>query len=70
MQIRNVALVVATLLFVIPLSRTADAASSDGASYLAQMRNFSPIEKAACGPFRGRWFGPFHHRVCGYYDSA
>jgi hypothetical protein len=30
-------------------------------------QNFTPIEKAACGPFVGRWCGPFHHRVCGPY---
>jgi hypothetical protein len=24
-------------------------------------KNFTPIEKAACGPFWGRWCGPFHH---------
>jgi hypothetical protein len=30
-------------------------------------RNFTPIEKAACGPHWGRWCGPWHHRVCGRY---
>ena len=29
--------------------------------------NFTPIEKAACGPFWGRWCGPYHTRVCGPY---
>ena len=27
-------------------------------------KNFTPIEKAACGPRRGEWCGPWHHRVC------
>jgi hypothetical protein len=31
-----------------------------------QAQNFTPIEKAACGPFVGRWCGPYHHRVCAY----
>ncbi len=30
-------------------------------------KNFTPIEKAACGPHWGRWCGPWHHRVCGRY---
>jgi len=30
----------------------------------AVTQNFTAIEKAACGPFVGRWCGPFHHRVC------
>lgn len=30
-------------------------------------QNFSPVQKAACGPFVGRWCGPFHRRVCGPY---
>jgi hypothetical protein len=30
-----------------------------------QARNFTPVEKAACGPHWGRFCGPFHHRVCG-----
>ena len=43
----------------------ADAQTSRGAfSIPAQAQNFTPIEKAACGPRPGRWFGPFHHRVC------
>jgi hypothetical protein len=24
----------------------------------------TPFENAACGRHRGRWCGPFHHRVC------
>lgn len=44
----------------------ADAQTSRGAAGITtQAKNFTPIEKAACGPFWGRWCGPFHHRVCG-----
>jgi hypothetical protein len=50
------------------LAFKADAQTSRGAAAIpAQAQNFTPIEKAACGPFRGRWCGPFHHRVCGPY---
>lgn len=43
----------------------AAAQTSRGAADMSMAtRNFTPIEKAACGPFRGRWCGPFHHRVC------
>ncbi|HZP76620.1 MAG TPA: hypothetical protein VFB45_10790 [Pseudolabrys sp.] len=45
---------------------TADAQISRGALTIpTHAKNFTPIEKAACGPFRGRFCGPFHHRVCG-----
>jgi hypothetical protein len=27
-------------------------------------QNYTPIEKAACGPHWGRFCGPWHHRVC------
>jgi hypothetical protein len=30
-------------------------------------QNYTPIEKAACGPHWGRFCGPWHHRVCGRY---
>ena len=47
------------------LAFRADAQTSRGAASIpAQAQNFTPIEKAACGPFYGRWCGPFHHRVC------
>lgn len=36
------------------------------ASLPAASQNFTPIEKAACGPHHGRWCGPWHHRVCRY----
>ena len=46
-------------------SRTAAQTSRGAADITAQTKNFTPIEKAAYGPFWGRWCGPFHHRVCG-----
>ena len=50
------------------LAFKADAQTSRGAANIpAQTQNFTPIEKAACGPNWGRWCGPFHHRVCGPY---
>ena len=37
-----------------------------GAATLSQSaHNFTPVEKAACGPHWGRFCGPWHHRVCG-----
>ena len=46
----------------------ADAQIERGPAALAgQAQNFTPIEKAACGPHWGRFCGPFHHRVCGRY---
>jgi len=35
------------------------------AALAEQAQNFTPVEKAACGPHWGRFCGPFHHRVCG-----
>jgi hypothetical protein len=32
----------------------------------AASKDFTPIEKAACGPYAGRFCGPYHHRVCRY----
>jgi len=47
---------------------TAQAQTSRGAAlFHAQQQNFSPIEKAACGPRRGEYCGPYHHRVCNPY---
>ena len=44
----------------------ADAQIERGPAALpGQAQNFTPIEKAACGPHWGRFCGPFHHRVCG-----
>lgn len=46
-------------------SLIADAQTTRGAfSIPKDAHNFTPIEKAACGPRAGRWCGPFHHRIC------
>lgn len=59
-------LALAAILLAGSLAFKADAQTSRGAAAIpAQSQNFTPIEKAACGPFPGRWCGPFHHRVCG-----
>ena len=50
------------------LTFKAEAQTSRGAAAIpAQAQNFTPIEKAACGPYRGRFCGPYHHWVCGPY---
>jgi hypothetical protein len=56
----------AAILLAGSLAFKVDAQTSCGAANIpAQAQNFTPIEKAACGPFWGRWCGPFHRRVCG-----
>lgn len=46
-------------------SLIADAQTTRGAfSIPKEARNFTPVEKAACGPRPGRWCGPYHHRAC------
>jgi hypothetical protein len=56
---------IAAILLAGTFTYRADAQISRGAATLpAQSQNFTPIEKAACGPFVGRWCGPFHRRVC------
>ena len=56
----------AAILLAGSLAFKADAQTSREAAVIpAQAQNFTPIEKAACGPFWGRWCGPFHRRVCG-----
>jgi hypothetical protein len=53
------------------LAYKADAQTSRGAADITMhAKNFTPIEKAACGPFWGRWCGPFHRRVCGPYGRC
>jgi hypothetical protein len=48
------------------LAWTADAQTSRGATAIpAQTQNFTPIEKAACGPHRGPHCRRWHHWVCG-----
>ena len=37
------------------------------AALAAAHKNFTPIEKAACGPHWGAHCGPWHHWVCGRY---
>ena len=37
------------------------------AALAATPKNFTPIEKAACGPYWGAHCGPWHHWVCGRY---
>ena len=59
--------ITAAILSVSSLDWKADAQTSRGAMTIpAQAQNFTPIEKAACGPHRGRWCGPGYHRVCSY----
>jgi hypothetical protein len=49
----------------------AEAQTSRGAFGLpAAAQNFSPIEKAACGPYRGDYCGLYHHSVCGPTATA
>jgi hypothetical protein len=56
----------AAVLLAGSLAFKADAQTSRGAANIsAETQNFTPIEKAACGPHWGRWCGPYHHRVCG-----
>jgi len=53
------------------LAFKAEAQTSRGAADITMhAKNFTPIEKAACGPFWGRWCGPFHRRVCGPYGRC
>ena len=49
------------------LAFQADAQTSRGAASIpAQAQNFTPIEKAACGPNWGHHCRPFHTWVCRY----
>ena len=58
---------VAAILLAGVFSWKAEAQTSRGALKLPEAsQNFTPIEKAACGPFWGRC-RPFHHWVCGPY---
>ena len=59
-------LAVAAIVLAGSFAFKADAQTSRGALVLpGQAQNFSPIEKAACGPFFGPHCGPYHHWVCG-----
>ncbi len=67
MKIRNLTFAMATILVAASVASSADAQTTRGAAAIkAQTQNFTPIEKAACGPFWGRWCGPWSHRVCGW----
>ena len=56
----------AAILLIGSLAWKADAQTSRGAATIpAQAQNFTPIQKAACGPFWGARCGPFHRWVCG-----
>jgi hypothetical protein len=39
------------------------------AALAAPAENFTPVERAACGPHWGRFCGPWHTRVCGRYHA-
>jgi len=56
------------ILFTGSLAWQAAAQTTRGAASIGiAAQNFTPIEKAACGPYWGRHCGPFHHWVCGPY---
>jgi hypothetical protein len=61
-----VRLVTITISMLLAGALAANAQTWRGAQILhKQAENFTPIEKAACGPFFGAHCGPFHHWVCG-----
>jgi hypothetical protein len=67
MKLRRVTFAMAAILLAASLASSADAQTSRGAATIkSQAQNFSPIQKAACGPYWGPWCGPWHHRVCGW----
>jgi len=56
----------AALLLAGSLASDLEAQTTRGAANVSTTtKNFSPIEKAACGPFFGARCGPWHHWVCG-----
>ena len=62
-----VVIAVAAAALMLGGAMSSNAQTSRGATSLtATTQNFTPIEKAACGPHRGRWCGWYHHRVCAY----
>ena len=66
MKKRNLAIAVAAMMIVAPIGLGANAQSTRAAAYIGVgTQNFTPVQKAACGPRWGRWCGPFHRRVCG-----
>jgi hypothetical protein len=65
------ALAAAAILMAGAFAANVDAQSYRGAaSILAASQNFTPIERAECGPDRGRFCGPHHHRVCAPYGHC
>jgi len=59
---------IAAILLAGALAFRAEAQTSRGAADIpAAAQNFTPIEKAACGPHWGPRCGPYHHWVCGPY---
>ena len=63
---RLVVILTAAIAILSAGSLSSNAETTRGAlSLRTAAQNFTPIENAACGPFRGRWCGPFHTRVCG-----
>jgi len=56
------------MLFIGSLAWQAAAQTTRGASEISgAMQNFTPIEKAACGPNWGPYCPPWHHRVCNHW---
>src|SRR5271166_4230264 len=62
---RTAIMLAATTAFMLGGMLTSQAQMERGPAALADTaKNFTPIEKAACGPHYGKYCGPFHHRVC------
>ena len=62
---RTAIMLAATTAFMLGGMLTSQAQMERGPAALADTaQNFTPIEKAACGPHYGKYCGPFHHRVC------
>ncbi|MBV9288507.1 MAG: hypothetical protein JO288_11915 [Hyphomicrobiales bacterium] len=72
---RRTAIVLAAstaLMFGGALIWRAQAQMERGSAVLSETaKNFTPIEKAACGPHWGRYCPPWHHWVCrrGYWGA-
>jgi hypothetical protein len=66
-----VVIVTATTALLLAGELASNAQTSRGAANIhAQTQNFTPIEKAACGPFFGARCGPYHRWVCGPYGRC
>jgi hypothetical protein len=64
-----VAIVTATTALLLAGELASHAQTSRGAANI-HAQNFTPIEKAACGPFFGARCGPYHRWVCGPYGRC